>query len=95
MPPRTRKETPEAILFVDESKPMLSPDPNPLPPHLAAPGKFVNIVVNGQTRYKNSEVIDRSNEGLTLRTDLRSISLAEVTFVPWSAIEGVGIVGAR
>lgn len=117
MPPRTRKETPEAILFVDESKPMLKSakfdndaiikTDEPITLTSGMPeiptmfqrdtlvGKFVNIVISGQCRYKNSEVLEHWGDYLKIRTDLRSTSLAEVTLIPWSAIEGVGIVGAR
>jgi len=94
MPPRTRKETPEAILMVDPEKPMLAPE-NEAPVHEIVKGRFVHIVINGQTRHKGAEVIQRDGMGLTIRTDSNGLTRAEISFVPWSAIEGIGIVGAR
>lgn len=95
MPPRTRKETTEAILMVDPEQPLLNPETNSPPPYLVTPGKFVHVVINGQTRHKGAEVLDRDGMGLTLRTDENGLTRSEISFIPWSAIEGVGIVGAR
>jgi len=89
MPPRTRKETPEAILMVDPEKPML--DPNP---YRILPGAFVHVVTRGGAKYKSAEVLSTA-DGLTLRTSLLGPTQAEVTFVPWSAIDGVGLIGSR
>lgn len=94
MPPRTRKETTEAILMVDPDQPMLSPDWKP-DPYVIVPSMIVNIVINGQTRHKGAEVLAVYPTGLTVRTDANSLTKAEISFIPLSAIEGVGIVGAR
>jgi len=94
MPPRTRKETVEAVLMVDPEQPILAPRKED-PVHQVAVGKFVHVVINGQTRHKGAEVLQIDGMGLTLRTDENGLSRSEITLVPWSAIEGVGIVGAR
>lgn len=58
-------------------------------------GDFVNVVINGSARHKAAEVLNFSDRGLTVRSNPAGLSLAEVTFVPWGAIEGVGLVGKR
>lgn len=89
MPPRTRKET-EAILMVDPEKPLLDPDP-----YLIRPGDFVHVVTKGGSKYKSSEVLASYGEGLTLRTSLLGPTQSEVSFIPWTAIDGVGLIGKR
>lgn len=88
MPPRARKET-EAVLFVDESKPLLDN------PYDIAPGKFVHVSTVGGSKYKSSEVLLVDARGLTLRTSVLGPTQAEVSLIPWSAIDGVGLIGAR
>jgi hypothetical protein len=58
-------------------------------------GSFVNVVINGQARHKNAEVLGFREYGMFVRSNANGVSLAEVTFVPWSAIEGVGLIGQR
>lgn len=89
MPPRTRKDV-EAVLMVDPELPVLDAEPFRI-----LPGSFVHLVINGQTRHKGAEVLSTHGDGLTIRTDSNGLTRAEISFVPWSAIEGVGIVGAR
>lgn len=89
MPPRTRKETTEAVLFVDESQPLLDN------PYDIAPGKLVHVITVGGSKYKSAEVLSVGSNGLTLRTSLLGPTQAEVSLIPWSAIDGVGLIGTR
>lgn len=97
MPPRQKMTTKmptvsndvEAILFVDESKPLLDN------PYDIAPGKFVHVSTVGGSKYKSSEVLLVGARGLTLRTSILGPTQAEVSLIPWSAIDGVGLIGAR
>lgn len=84
MPPR-QKTAPEVSVAKE-----YVPDPYGL-----ESGMFVNVVVNGQARHKNAEVLRLDVSGLTIRTNPNGLSLAEVTLVPWSAIEGIGLIGKR
>lgn len=90
MPPRTRKETPEAVLMVEPESSILDPDP-----YRILPGNFVHVVTSSGAKYKSAEVLSTFGHGLTLRTSLLGPTQSEVTFVPWSAIDGVGLIGAR
>lgn len=98
MPPRSKMTTNmptvsndvEAIAMVDPSKPLLDPDP-----YLIRPGDFVHVLTRGGSKYKSSEVLSVYGDGLTLRTDIYGPTQSEVSFIPWSAIDGVGLIGKR
>jgi hypothetical protein len=75
--------------MVDPEKPLFEPDPYGI-----RAGDFVHVVTTAGSKYKSSEVLSVSN-GLTLRTSLLGPTQAEVTFIPWSAIDGVGLIGKR
>ena len=65
------------------------------PQHELSVGKFVNIVINGQTRHRGAEILAFSGSGVTIRTDVNGLTRAEVSLIPWTAIEGIGIIGSR
>lgn len=97
MPPRSKVTTNmptvsngvEAIGMVDPEKPLLDPDPFAI-----RPGDFVHVITSGGSKYKQAEVLSVGN-GLTLRTSLLGPTQAEVSFIPWTAIDGVGLCGKR
>jgi hypothetical protein len=64
-------------------------------PYELSVGKVVNISISGKTVHRSAEILTVSGSGLTVRTNSAVPPGAEITFVPWSAIEGVGICGAR
>lgn len=94
MPPRQKKEV-EAVLMVDDSKPLLNPEPSPADLYLIRSGDFVHVITRGGSKYKSSEVLSVYGDGLTLRTDIYGPTQSEVSFIPWSAIDGVGLIGKR
>lgn len=69
----------------------------PVPPHPFLPvvGDFVHVVINGQTRHKGAELLHMDENGIAVRTDVLSLTKAEISYIPWSAIEGLGLIGKR
>jgi len=67
----------------------------PQHPYLAHVGDFVHVVINGQTRHKGAEILFIDEHGISIRTDMLSLTKAEVSFIPWTAIEGLGLIGKR
>lgn len=90
MPPRQKTDT---TVKPEESAPVLVTRESPQ--HELSVGKFVNIVINGQTRHKGAEILTFSGNGLTIRTDENGLTRAEISLIPWTAIEGIGIIGSR
>lgn len=84
MPPRQKQEAAVALAAPVESHPFL--------PQV---GDFVHVVINGQTRHKGAEILYLGPEGISVRTDVLSLTKAEVSYIPWSAIEGLGLIGKR
>lgn len=83
MPPR--QKTAEAVVT---SLPVIET-------HKPQPGDFVHVVINGQTRHKGAELLHMDQDGIVVRTDLMGLTKAEISYVPWSAIEGLGLIGKR
>jgi hypothetical protein len=59
------------------------------------PGDVVNVVIAGSTRHKMAEVLGSSDKVLKIRTNAASLTQAEISLIPWSAIEGIGLIGQR
>ena len=98
MPPRKKMTTNMPTIDNDVTREPTETTAAPvkdIDPYGIEKGKFVHIVIAGQARHKSAEVLRVNPDGLTLRTHPHGLSQAEVTFVPWVAIEGVGIIGAR
>lgn len=83
MPPR--QKTAEAVVT---SLPVIET-------HKPQPGDFVHVVISGQTRHKGAELLHIDQDGIVVRTDLMGLTKAEISYVPWSAIEGLGLIGKR
>jgi hypothetical protein len=64
-------------------------------PYELSVGKVVNISISGKTLHRSAEILATSGSGLIIRTNPAVPPGTEITFVPWTAIEGVGICGAR
>lgn len=89
MPPRQKTET------IKPGEMAVMAPPKEAPSHELSVGKFVNIVINGQTRHRGAEILTFSGNGLTIRTDVNGLTRSEISLIPWTAIEGIGIIGAR
>lgn len=58
-------------------------------------GDFVHLVTIGGAKYKAAEILAVGSSGLTIRSSLLGPTQSEVTFVPWTSIDGVGLIGKR
>lgn len=58
-------------------------------------GDFVHLVTIGGAKYKSSEVLGIGSSGITIRSSLLGPTQSEVTFVPWTSIDGIGLIGKR
>lgn len=58
-------------------------------------GDFVHVNTVGGAKHKSAEVLSFNVTGMTIRTNANGPTMAEVSFIPWSAIDGVGIIGKR
>lgn len=58
-------------------------------------GDFVHVVTRSGAKYKSAEILYVGSNGITIRTDLNGPTLAEVSFIPIGAIDGVGLIGKR
>lgn len=89
MPPRQKTETIKPEETVNAVK-AVTPDPYDI-----HEGSFVHVVTAGGAKYSSAEVLRISSRGLSIRTHPLGPTKSEVTIVPWTSIDGVGIVGAR
>lgn len=60
-----------------------------------AVGDFVHVLTRGGAKFKSSELLYIGSRGITVRTDIYGPTQAEVSFIPWTAIDGVGLCGKR
>ncbi len=58
-------------------------------------GDFVHVNTVGGAKHKSAEVLSFNVTGMTIRTNSNGPTMAEVSFIPWSAIDGVGLIGKR
>jgi hypothetical protein len=85
MPPRQKSiQATEAIA-----------SPMPVDPYGIAEGDFVHVITLSGAKHKSSEVLRISSNGITIRTSILGPTQSEVSFIPWSAIDGVGLIGKR
>lgn len=56
---------------------------------------FVHVITRSGAKYKSAEILETHPTGLVIRTDPNGPTLAEISFIPWSAIDGVGLIGKR
>lgn len=83
MPPRSKQPT-EAVVNPDK--------PETLLPQV---GSFVHVVTLSGATFKSSEILETYGSGIVIRTDLNGPTRAEVSFIPWTSIVGVGLIGKR
>lgn len=58
-------------------------------------GDLLNVAIGGKLAYKNAELLGHNEVYLKVRGSLSIAPFTEIVMVPWSAIEGVGVVGQR
>jgi hypothetical protein len=88
MPPAPKKTT--TVLNIPSDTTVIHVDPYAL-----SVGKVVNISISGKTLHRSAEILAVSGSGLIIRSNPSVPPGTEITFVPWTAIEGVGFCGAR
>lgn len=69
--------------------------PAPVDPYGIQEGDFVHVVTISGAKHKSSELLRISQNGITIRTSLLGPTQSEVSFIPWTSIDGVGLIGKR
>lgn len=63
--------------------------------YIPSVGSFVHVLTSSGSKFKSSEILETHETGIVIRTDLNGPTSAEISFIPWSAIVGVGLIGKR
>lgn len=63
--------------------------------YIPTTGSFVHVLTSSGSKFKSAEILETHETGLVLRTDPNGPTQSEVSFIPWAAIVGVGLIGKR